>query len=162
MEEIDVFKGILNNYVFVAVLSCTIIFQIIIIEFLGTFANTTPLTFAQWFLSVFIGFLGMPIAAGLKMIPVWATWVRDSILTKFVTAFPSRFVKHSHQVHQMQNIRHLTHQTLKNHLHKLRPHCSQMVKLILFFYSCGAHFLFFLLEHSHQVYQMPNIWHLTH
>ena len=70
MEEIDVFKGILNNYVFVAVLSCTVIFQIIIIEFLGTFANTTPLTFAQWFLSVFIGFLGMPIAAGLKMVPV--------------------------------------------------------------------------------------------
>nr|XP_023915424.1 calcium-transporting ATPase 2, plasma membrane-type-like isoform X2 [Quercus suber] len=70
MEEIDVFKGILNNYVFVAVLSCTVIFQIIIIEFLGTFANTTPLTFAQWFLSVFVGFLGLPIAAGLKMIPV--------------------------------------------------------------------------------------------
>ena len=70
MEKIDVFKGILNNYVFVAVLSCTVIFQIIIIEFLGTFANTTPLTLAQWFLSVFIGFLGMPIAAGLKMIPV--------------------------------------------------------------------------------------------
>jgi Ca2+-transporting ATPase len=40
------------------------------VEFLGTFANTTPLTFAQWFLSVLIGFLGMPIAAGLKKIPV--------------------------------------------------------------------------------------------
>ncbi|KAJ7952760.1 Calcium-transporting ATPase [Quillaja saponaria] len=70
MEEIDVLKEILDNYVFVAVLGATVIFQIIIIEFLGTFANTTPLTFLQWFLSVFIGFLGMPIAVGLKKIPV--------------------------------------------------------------------------------------------
>uniref|UniRef100_A0A803N4D0 Calcium-transporting ATPase n=1 Tax=Chenopodium quinoa TaxID=63459 RepID=A0A803N4D0_CHEQI len=70
MEEIDVFKGILDNYVFVAVISITLFFQIIIIEYLGTFANTTPLSFMQWFLSIFIGFLGMPVAAGLKKIPV--------------------------------------------------------------------------------------------
>ncbi|KAM5576796.1 calcium-transporting ATPase 2, plasma membrane-type [Rosa sericea] len=70
MEEIDVFKGILDNYVFVAVLSATVVFQIIIIEFLGKFASTAPLTFVQWFVTVFIGFLGMPIAAGLKKIPV--------------------------------------------------------------------------------------------
>ena len=70
MEEINVFKGILDNYVFVGVLASTVIFQIIIIEFLGTFANTSPLTFSQWFLSLLIGFLGMPVAAGLKMIPV--------------------------------------------------------------------------------------------
>ncbi|XP_021714454.1 calcium-transporting ATPase 2, plasma membrane-type-like [Chenopodium quinoa] len=70
MEEIDVFKGILDNYVFVAVISITLFFQIIIVEYLGTFANTTPLSFMQWFISIFIGFLGMPVAAGLKKIPV--------------------------------------------------------------------------------------------
>ncbi|XP_008354719.2 calcium-transporting ATPase 2, plasma membrane-type-like [Malus domestica] len=70
MEEIDVFKGILDNYVFVGVLSSTVVFQIVIIEFLGKFASTAPLTLAQWFATVFIGFLGMPIAAGLKMFPV--------------------------------------------------------------------------------------------
>ncbi|KAK6939714.1 Cation-transporting P-type ATPase, C-terminal [Dillenia turbinata] len=70
MEKINVFKGILKNYVFVAVLTCTVIFQIIIIEFLGTFANTSPLTLHQWFVSVMLGFLGMPITAALKMIPV--------------------------------------------------------------------------------------------
>ncbi|KAJ4963698.1 hypothetical protein NE237_023637 [Protea cynaroides] len=73
MEKIDVFEGILENYVFVYVLSCTVVFQIIIIEFLGTFANTSPLTLSQWFFSVFMGFLGMPIAAGVKMIPVGST-----------------------------------------------------------------------------------------
>ncbi|XP_058081712.1 calcium-transporting ATPase 10, plasma membrane-type-like [Magnolia sinica] len=70
MEKIDVFKGILKNYVFVGVLSSTVVFQVIIIEFLGSFANTTPLTFSQWFFSIFVGFLGMPIAAAIKMIPV--------------------------------------------------------------------------------------------
>ncbi|XP_077233805.1 calcium-transporting ATPase 10, plasma membrane-type-like [Tasmannia lanceolata] len=73
MEKIDVFAGILKNYVFVGVLTCTAVFQLIIIEFLGDFANTTPLTLTQWFVSVLIGFLGMPIAAALKMIPVGST-----------------------------------------------------------------------------------------
>ncbi|KAL8160727.1 hypothetical protein V2J09_002264 [Rumex salicifolius] len=70
MEEIDVFKGILDNYVFVGVISATVFFQIIIIEYLGTFASTTPLSFGQWFMSVFVGFLGMPVAVFLKKIPV--------------------------------------------------------------------------------------------
>ena len=69
MEKVNVFKGILDNYVFAAVLTCTAVFQIIIIEFLGAFANTTPLSFQQWFVTIFLGFLGMPIAAALKMIP---------------------------------------------------------------------------------------------
>lgn len=70
MENINVFKGILKNYVFVGVISCTVLFQIIIVEFLGTFANTSPLTWQQWFASMWLGFLGMPIAAAIKMIPV--------------------------------------------------------------------------------------------
>lgn len=71
MEKINVFEGILNNYVFVAVITATAVFQILIIECLGTFANTTPLTLSQWFVSVLFGFLGMPIAAALKMIPIF-------------------------------------------------------------------------------------------
>ncbi|GAB2279572.1 Calcium-transporting ATPase 2, plasma membrane-type [Dionaea muscipula] len=70
MEKINVFKGILENYVFVAVIACTVFFQCIIVEFLGTFANTTPLSSSQWFFCICIGFLGMPVAAVLKLIPV--------------------------------------------------------------------------------------------
>ncbi|WOL16948.1 hypothetical protein Cni_G25736 [Canna indica] len=69
MEKINIFKGILQNYVFAGVLSCTVIFQCIIVQFLGDFASTTPLTLSQWFFCVFIGFLGMPIAAVIKMVP---------------------------------------------------------------------------------------------
>ncbi|XP_022950893.1 calcium-transporting ATPase 2, plasma membrane-type-like [Cucurbita moschata] len=70
MDKINVLKGILDNYVFVLVIASTIIFQIIIIEFLGTFASTTHLDSSQWLFSVAIGFLGMPIAAVLKTIKV--------------------------------------------------------------------------------------------
>ncbi|WVZ92297.1 hypothetical protein U9M48_038374 [Paspalum notatum var. saurae] len=70
MERIDVFQGILDNNVFAAVLGSTVVFQFIIIQFLGSFANTTPLTFTQWIACIFIGFIGMPIAAAVKMVPV--------------------------------------------------------------------------------------------
>ncbi|KAG2584862.1 calcium-transporting ATPase 2, plasma membrane-type-like [Panicum virgatum] len=70
MERINVFEGILDNNVFAAVLGSTVVFQFIIIQFLGDFANTTPLTFTQWIASIFIGFIGMPIAVVVKMVPV--------------------------------------------------------------------------------------------
>ncbi|KAJ6843286.1 calcium-transporting ATPase 1, plasma membrane-type-like [Iris pallida] len=73
MEKIDVFRGMLQNYVFVTVLASTVIFQIIIVQYLGEFANTMPLTLSQWFASVFIGFLGMPVAAAVKLVPVGST-----------------------------------------------------------------------------------------
>ncbi|KAL0343497.1 UNVERIFIED_CONTAM: Calcium-transporting ATPase 2, plasma membrane-type [Sesamum angustifolium] len=66
MEKIDVLDGILDNSVFLMVVGSTFFFQIIIIEYLGTFASTTPLTFFQWIVCIFIGFLGMPIAVALK------------------------------------------------------------------------------------------------
>ncbi|CAL4999644.1 unnamed protein product [Urochloa decumbens] len=70
MERINVFEGILENNVFAAVLGSTVVFQFIIIQFLGSFANTTPLTFMQWIACILIGFVGMPIAVAVKMIPV--------------------------------------------------------------------------------------------
>ncbi|ONM01685.1 Calcium-transporting ATPase 2 plasma membrane-type [Zea mays] len=70
MEKINVLKGMTRNYVFMAVLSSTVIFQFIMVQFLGEFANTTPLTIHQWLASVLLGLAGMPIAAAVKLIPV--------------------------------------------------------------------------------------------
>ncbi|KAL6847017.1 hypothetical protein ACP4OV_022870 [Aristida adscensionis] len=70
MERVNVIKGILKNYVFMAVLTSTVIFQFIMVQFLGEFANTTPLTRFQWLASVLFGLAGMPIAAAVKLIPV--------------------------------------------------------------------------------------------
>ncbi|TKY55618.1 Calcium-transporting ATPase 2 [Spatholobus suberectus] len=70
MEEIDVFKGIWDNHVFIAVISCTVFSQIVIVEYLGTFANTTPLSLVQWIFCLAVGYMGMPLAIRLKQIPV--------------------------------------------------------------------------------------------
>ncbi|XP_047161696.1 calcium-transporting ATPase 1-like isoform X2 [Vigna umbellata] len=70
MEEIDVFKGIWDNHVFIGVLGCTVFFQIVIVEYLGTFANTTPLSLVQWIFCLGVGYGSMPLAVRLKQIPV--------------------------------------------------------------------------------------------
>jgi len=48
----------------------TVVFQVVIVEFLGTFASTVPLSWQFWVLSVVIGAISMPISAILKCIPV--------------------------------------------------------------------------------------------
>ncbi|KAM3294001.1 hypothetical protein ACQJBY_037102 [Aegilops geniculata] len=70
MEEINVLKGMSENSIFVGVLAGTVVFQFILVQFLGDFANTTPLTQFQWLICILFGFLGMPIAAMIKLIPV--------------------------------------------------------------------------------------------
>ncbi|KAF0921980.1 hypothetical protein E2562_020665, partial [Oryza meyeriana var. granulata] len=70
MEDINVLRGMAENSIFLGVLAGTIFFQFILVQFLGDFANTTPLTQQQWLISVLFGFLGMPIAAAIKLIPV--------------------------------------------------------------------------------------------
>ena len=70
MEKINVFRGILKNWIFISILTSTVIFQVIIVEFLGTFANTVPLSWELWLLSVILGSVSMVISVILKCIPV--------------------------------------------------------------------------------------------
>ncbi|KAJ3669222.1 hypothetical protein LUZ60_011172 [Juncus effusus] len=70
MEKINVFKGMFGNWIFIGIVSGTVIFQAIIVEFVGTFANTTPLSWQLWLLSVIIGSISLIIAVILKYIPV--------------------------------------------------------------------------------------------
>ncbi|KMT17182.1 hypothetical protein BVRB_2g040910 [Beta vulgaris subsp. vulgaris] len=70
MEKINVIKGIFGNWVFLAILSSTVMFQVIIVEFLGTFADTVPLNLRLWLLSIGIGAVSLLIAVLLKGIPV--------------------------------------------------------------------------------------------
>ncbi|XP_076920420.1 putative calcium-transporting ATPase 11, plasma membrane-type [Bidens hawaiensis] len=70
INEINIFRGMLSSWVFIGVMFSTVVFQIIIVEFLGTFASTVPLGWDLWLLSIAIGFVSMPIAVVLKCIPV--------------------------------------------------------------------------------------------
>ncbi|CAK9183984.1 unnamed protein product [Ilex paraguariensis] len=70
IEKINILRGMFNGWIFVGVMVCTVVFQVIIVEFLGTFANTVPLGWELWLLSILIGAVSMPIAVVLKCIPV--------------------------------------------------------------------------------------------
>ncbi|XP_051149035.1 putative calcium-transporting ATPase 11, plasma membrane-type [Andrographis paniculata] len=70
IEKINVFRGILRNWVFNGVVASTVVFQVMIVEFLGTFASTVPLNWKLWLLSVALGLVSMPVAVALKCIPV--------------------------------------------------------------------------------------------
>ncbi|KAL8154318.1 hypothetical protein V2J09_012078 [Rumex salicifolius] len=70
MEKINVLKGIFTNWIFLMIVSSTVVFQIIIVQLLGTFADTVPLSWNLWMLSVGIGSISLPIAVVLKCIPV--------------------------------------------------------------------------------------------
>ncbi|KFK34968.1 hypothetical protein AALP_AA5G217200 [Arabis alpina] len=70
IEKINVFKGMFKSWVFVAVMIATVGFQVIIVEFLGAFASTVPLSWQHWLLCILIGSLSMILAVGLKCIPV--------------------------------------------------------------------------------------------
>ncbi|GAB2295561.1 Alpha carbonic anhydrase 4 [Dionaea muscipula] len=70
IEKINVFRGIFNSWLFVAVMVATVVFQAIIVEFLGDFASTVPLSGELWLLSIVIGAISMPVSVILKLIPV--------------------------------------------------------------------------------------------
>jgi P-type Ca2+ transporter type 2C len=70
IEKINIFRGMFDSWIFLSVILATAVFQVIIVEFLGTFASTVPLTWQFWLLSLLFGVLSMPLAAILKCIPV--------------------------------------------------------------------------------------------
>ncbi|KAL7169084.1 hypothetical protein ACSBR2_034169 [Camellia fascicularis] len=70
IEKISVFCGMFKSRVFIAVMVSTVTFQVIIVEFLGTFASTVPLSWQLRLLSVLLGSLSIPIAVVLKCILV--------------------------------------------------------------------------------------------
>ncbi|RDX75659.1 putative calcium-transporting ATPase 11, plasma membrane-type, partial [Mucuna pruriens] len=70
IEKINVFRGMFGSWIFLLIIFATVVFQVVIVEFLGTFASTVPLNWQLWLLSVLIGAVSMPIAAIVKCIPI--------------------------------------------------------------------------------------------
>ncbi|KAK8664130.1 hypothetical protein V6N13_083930 [Hibiscus sabdariffa] len=69
-EEINCFKGVTKNYLFMGIVGFTLILQIIIIEFLGKFTSTVRLDWQLWLVSIGIGIISWPLAIVGKLIPV--------------------------------------------------------------------------------------------
>ncbi|KAH0972134.1 hypothetical protein GBA52_024290 [Prunus armeniaca] len=73
IEKINIFVGMFDSWVFLGVMVCTVAFQVIIVEFLGDFASTVPLSWQLWLLCILLGSVSMLVAVVLKFIPVEST-----------------------------------------------------------------------------------------
>ncbi|XVE98924.1 hypothetical protein REPUB_Repub03eG0150700 [Reevesia pubescens] len=69
-DEMNIFRGLGRNYLFIGIVAITVILQVIIVEFLGKFAKTVQLNWKLWLVSIAIGFVGWPLALLGKLIPV--------------------------------------------------------------------------------------------
>lgn len=70
IEKLNIFHGMFDSWIFLLVITSTVAFQAIIVEFLGTFASTVPLSWQLWVLCILIGSISLPVGAVLKCIPV--------------------------------------------------------------------------------------------
>ncbi|CAL4904334.1 unnamed protein product [Urochloa decumbens] len=70
MQKINVFRGMFSNWIFIGIIAVTVAFQLVIIEFLGTFASTVPLSWQLWLVSAGLGSISLIVGAILKCIPV--------------------------------------------------------------------------------------------
>ncbi|CAK7323699.1 unnamed protein product [Dovyalis caffra] len=69
-DQINVFKGVTKNHLFVGIVGFTVILQIILIEFTGDFTTTVRLNWKQWLICIGIGIVSWPLAAVGKLLPV--------------------------------------------------------------------------------------------
>lgn len=70
IEEQNVFRGLLTNWLFLGILGFSVLFQVIIVEFLNDFASTVKLEWKYWMISIAIGSLSWPLSFLVKFIPV--------------------------------------------------------------------------------------------
>ncbi|KAM3694966.1 hypothetical protein ACJW31_07G094900 [Castanea mollissima] len=70
LEKKNIFKGILKNKLFIAIVGITIVLQLVMVEFLKRFANTERLDWGQWGACIGLAALSWPIGWLAKCIPV--------------------------------------------------------------------------------------------
>ncbi|KAK3007639.1 hypothetical protein RJ639_013107 [Escallonia herrerae] len=69
-DEINVFKGVTKNHLFMGIVGMTLVFQVVLIFFLGKFTSTVRLSWKLWLVSIAIGIISWPLAVIGKLIPV--------------------------------------------------------------------------------------------
>ncbi|KAK9059536.1 hypothetical protein SSX86_020240 [Deinandra increscens subsp. villosa] len=69
-DEMNVFKGVTKNRLFMGIVAFTVVLQVVIVMFLGKFASTVRLSWQMWLLSIEIGSVSWPLALVGKLIPV--------------------------------------------------------------------------------------------
>ncbi|XP_031484365.1 calcium-transporting ATPase 5, plasma membrane-type-like [Nymphaea colorata] len=69
-DKLNIFSGVTKNHLFMGIIGATVIFQALIVEFLGKFASTVRLSWQLWIASIALGFISWPLALLSKLLPV--------------------------------------------------------------------------------------------
>jgi len=69
-DELNMFKGIETNPIFIGVTLFSIGCQIFLVEIGGLFVGTSPLSWDQWLITVALGAISIPWGIGMRFIPV--------------------------------------------------------------------------------------------
>ena len=69
-DELNMFKGLAGNYVFLMVSFVSIGAQILLVEVGGAWVKTTPLTLYQWLITIALGALTLPVGMMMRLIPI--------------------------------------------------------------------------------------------
>eukprot|EP01038_Epipyxis_sp_PR26KG_P004934 gene4934-6902_t len=69
-NDVNVFKGLFTNHLFISIIIFTVIAQYGIVTYGGDFVKTTPLTDHQWFKCISLGGLSLPLGALMRFIPI--------------------------------------------------------------------------------------------
>ncbi|KAL2539088.1 Calcium-transporting ATPase 9 [Abeliophyllum distichum] len=91
-DEINVFKGVTKNHLFIGIVGTTFVLQIIIIEFLGKFTHTVKLNWKLWLVSLVIGIFSWPLAAVGKLIPVPKTPLAEVFTNSYQQCVVASFI----------------------------------------------------------------------
>ncbi|KAL7239233.1 hypothetical protein ACSBR2_005178 [Camellia fascicularis] len=70
MEEMNIFKGIVKNKLFLGIIEMTVVLQVVMVEFLKKFADTERLNWGQWVACIVIAAISWPIGWLVKFIPI--------------------------------------------------------------------------------------------
>ncbi|KAF3436241.1 hypothetical protein FNV43_RR23333 [Rhamnella rubrinervis] len=88
MEKRNVFKGIHRNHLFMGIVAITIVLQVVMVEFLKKFADTTNLNWWQWLFCIVTASVSWPIGWVVKSIPVinepFISFLKRSLRSVFI------------------------------------------------------------------------------
>ncbi|MCO5604096.1 hypothetical protein L7F22_058254 [Adiantum nelumboides] len=110
-EEVNVFRGLMSNRVFLYVIAFTACVQVLLVELCGSFTSTVHLAWYKWLLCIGFGAVSMPLAAIIKFIPVpkqpiWSSWQqRDDLVFREGGSVMSMMLRQGSQKVDLQRSR---------------------------------------------------------
>ena len=74
-NEMNIFEGIMKNPMFWFIFILSVVLQYLLVQFVGTFFSTTPLSFTEHLFCIGVGFLSLPLYQLARTVPV--DWFMD-------------------------------------------------------------------------------------